>query len=109
MSDLLSTEHMVGINRPDVAVSTIHAGLALPFINDALQTPASAAEVSLALDLSPALRRRDAPLAIHRISPPTSVASLVLLTLLGPPPLLGLSLSTDDGETAVAPCLPIEG
>jgi hypothetical protein len=100
---------MVGINRSDVAVPTVHAALALPIINDPLQTPASAAEVGFALDLSPALRRRDAPLAIHRISPPTSVAGLVLLTLLRPLPLLGLSLSTDDGETAVAPRLSIEG
>lgn len=53
MSDLLSTDQMVGINRSDVAVSTVHAALALPFINDPLQTPASASEVGAALVESP--------------------------------------------------------
>jgi hypothetical protein len=109
VSDLLGADQVVGVDRSNVAVPTVHAAVALPFINDPLQTLSCAPKVVSALDLAAALRRGDAPLAIFRISPPPSVASLVLLALRRKFALLGLGLSTDGGETAVAPCLPIEG
>ncbi len=83
MSDLLSADQVVGVNRSDVAVSTVDAPLELPFVDDPLQPSASATKVVLALNRASAPRRGDAPLAIRRICPSTSVASLILLALDG--------------------------
>ncbi|GIM65565.1 hypothetical protein Pve01_95490 [Planomonospora venezuelensis] len=109
MSDLLSTNQVVGVNRSDVAVATVDAPLALPFIYDPLQPSAGATKVVLTLELATDPRCGDTPLAVRGICPPALVASLVPLTLLGQLALLGLSLSADARETAVAPGLLIEG
>jgi hypothetical protein len=109
VSGLRCTAEVVGIDGPDVAVSTVSAPLALPFVHDSLQTPSSAPEVVLTLDLSAGPRRGHTPLAVRRISPPPSVVSLVLFPLLRQLALLGLSLAADHGQTAEASCLPVEG